>query len=49
LEQIELNLSLDCTYWHDKYAFTMAKVAEVLEIDERTIEKLAEARYLILS
>jgi len=43
LEQIESNLSLGGTYWHDDTIFTKAKVAEILEIDERTIDRYIES------
>lgn len=43
LEQIESNLSLGGTYWQDETIFTKAQVAEILEIDERTIDRYIES------
>lgn len=43
LEQIESNLSLGGTYWHDETIFTKVQVAEILEIDERTIDRYIES------
>lgn len=42
LEQIETNLSLGGTYWHDEAVFIKTQVAEILEIDERTIDRYLE-------
>lgn len=43
LEQIESNLSLGAIYWHDEAVFTKVQVAELLEIDERTIDRYLES------
>lgn len=43
LEQIESNLSLGGTYWHNEAVFTKTQVAELLEIDERTIDRYIES------
>ncbi|NCO01782.1 MAG: DNA-binding protein [Epsilonproteobacteria bacterium] len=43
LEQIESNLSLGGIYWHDEALFTKTQVAEILEIDERTIDRYLES------
>lgn len=43
LEQIESSLSLGGTYWHDEAIFTKVQVAEILEIDVRTIERYLES------
>ncbi|KHG34597.1 hypothetical protein [Sulfurospirillum sp. MES] len=45
LEQIESNLSLGGTYWHDETVFTKVQVAELLEIDIRTVERYLENHY----
>ena len=42
LEQIESNLSLGGIYWHDEHVFTKVQVAEVLQIDIRTVERYIE-------
>lgn len=42
LEQIEANLSLGGTYWNEEAIFTKAQVADLLEIDERTIDRYIE-------
>lgn len=43
LEQIEANLSLGGTYWNEEAIFTKAQVADLLEIDIRTIERYLES------
>jgi len=43
LEQIESNLALGGTYWHDEVIFTKAQVAQILEIDERTVDRYIES------
>ncbi|MBA1437695.1 MAG: DNA-binding protein [Epsilonproteobacteria bacterium] len=43
LEQIESNLPLNGVYWHDEMIFTKAQVAEILDIDERTIDRYIES------
>lgn len=43
LEQIESNLTLGGTYWHDEVIFTKAQVAQILDIDERTIDRYIES------
>ncbi len=43
LEQIESHLPLNGVYWHDEMIFTKAQVAEVLDIDERTIDRYIES------
>ncbi|VEG80142.1 Uncharacterised protein [Wolinella succinogenes] len=43
LEQIEANLSLGGTYWNDEAIFTKTQVAELLDIDERTIDRYIES------
>ncbi|MDD3325034.1 MAG: DNA-binding protein [Sulfurospirillaceae bacterium] len=43
LEQIESNLPLGGRYWHDEVIFTKAQVAEIFEIDERTIDRYIES------
>lgn len=43
LEQIEANLSLGGIYWHHEAVFTKSQVAEILEIDERTIDRYLES------
>lgn len=42
LEQIESNLSLGGIYWQDKNVFTKVQVAEILQIDIRTVERYIE-------
>lgn len=42
LDQIEANLSLGGTYWNEEAIFTKAQVADLLEIDERTIDRYIE-------
>ncbi|MGB5966200.1 MAG: DNA-binding protein [Sulfurimonadaceae bacterium] len=42
LEQIESNLSLGGSYWHDEAVFTKAQVANLLQIDERTVDRYLE-------
>lgn len=42
LEQIEANLWLGGTYWRDEAIFTKSQVADLLEIDERTIDRYIE-------
>ncbi len=42
LEKIELNLALGGTHWHDERVFTKAQVANILQIDERTIDRYIE-------
>ena len=42
LEKIELNLALGDTHWHDERVFTKAQVANILQIDERTIDRYIE-------
>ncbi len=43
LKHIELNLSLNGTYWHDETVFTKAQVAQILDIDERTVDRYIES------
>ncbi|MBD3843105.1 MAG: DNA-binding protein [Campylobacterales bacterium] len=43
LEQIESNLALGGIYWQDEAIFTKAQVAQILEIDIRTIERYLES------
>lgn len=43
LEQIEASLSLGGTYWNEEAIFTKAQVADLLEIDERTIDRYLES------
>jgi len=43
LEKIELNLALGGTNWQDERVFTKAQVAQILEIDERTIDRYIES------
>lgn len=43
LEQIQSNLTLGGIYWHDEAIFTKTQVAEILEIDERTIDRYIES------
>lgn len=43
LEKIELNLALGGTSWHDERVFTKAQVANLLKIDERTIDRYIES------
>lgn len=43
LEQIESNLALDGIYWQDEVIFTKAQVAQILDIDIRTIERYLES------
>lgn len=43
LEQIEANLALGGTYWQDEAIFTKAQVAQILDIDIRTIERYLES------
>ena len=45
LEQIESNLSIGGTYWHNETVFTKVQVAELLEIDIRTVERYLENHY----
>ncbi|MBP1681909.1 MAG: ciaB [Proteobacteria bacterium] len=45
LDQIESNLSLGGTYWHNEAVFTKVQVAELLEIDIRTVERYLESHY----
>lgn len=42
LEKIELNLNLGGTSWNDERVFTKAQVAQILDIDERTIDRYIE-------
>jgi len=42
IEQIEENLALGGVYWQDEALFSKAKVAEILEIDIRTVERYLE-------
>ncbi|MFA6628159.1 MAG: DNA-binding protein [Sulfuricurvum sp.] len=42
LEQLESNLSLGGIYWHDQAVFTKAHIAELLQIDIRTVERYLE-------
>lgn len=42
LEQIESSLSLSGTLWRDEAVFTKAQVAELLQIDERTVDRYIE-------
>lgn len=49
LEQIEINLSLGGTYWHNEAVFTKAQVAQLLEVDERTIDRYIEQNSIELS
>lgn len=43
LEQIESNLALGGIYWQDEAIFTKVQVAEVLDIDGRTIDRYIES------
>jgi len=43
LEQIESNLALGGTYWHEGVIFTKVQVARILDIDERTIDRYIES------
>jgi hypothetical protein len=43
LEQIESHLAFGGTYWHEELIFTKAQVAQVLDIDERTIDRYLES------
>lgn len=43
LEQIESNLSFGGIYWHDETIFTKAQVAQILDIDERTVDRYIES------
>jgi len=42
LEQIETNLSLGGIYWNEELVFTKSQIAEILEIDIRTVERYLE-------
>jgi len=42
LEKIELNLALGGTSWHNERVFTKAQVANILQVDERTIDRYLE-------
>lgn len=42
LTQIESNLALGGVYWRDNSIFTKAQVAQILDIDERTIDRYIE-------
>ena len=42
LEKVELNLALGGTPWKDERIFTKTQVAELLSIDERTIDRYVE-------
>lgn len=43
LEKIELNLAIGGTNWNDERVFTKAQVSQILEIDERTIDRYIES------
>lgn len=43
LEKIELNLAIGGTHWNDERVFTKAQVSQILEIDERTIDRYIES------
>ena len=43
ISQLESNLSFGGVYWHDESIFTKVQVAEILEIDVRTIERYLES------
>jgi hypothetical protein len=43
LEQIESNLALGGLYWQDEALFSKVKVAELLDVDTRTIERYLES------
>lgn len=49
LEQMESHLNLGGIYWHDEAMFTKAQVAEILDVDIRTIERYLEHHYEELS
>nr|WP_281480080.1 DNA-binding protein [Wohlfahrtiimonas chitiniclastica] len=42
LEQVETHLNLGGVYWQNEAIFTKAQVAEILEVDERTIDRYIE-------
>ncbi len=43
ISQLESNLSFGGVYWHNESIFTKVQVAEILEIDVRTIERYLES------
>ena len=43
ISQLESNLSFGVVYWHNESIFTKVQVAEILEIDVRTIERYLES------
>lgn len=43
LEQIESNLTLGGIYWAEETIFTKTQVAEILEVDERTVDRYLES------
>lgn len=43
ISQLESNLSFGGIYWHNESIFTKVQVAEILEIDVRTIERYLES------
>lgn len=49
LEQVETHLDLGGIHWQDEAVFTKAQVAEILEVDVRTIERYLESNHEELS
>ena len=49
LEQVESHLDLGGVHWHDEAVFTKAQVAEILDVDVRTIERYLESNHEELS
>ena len=49
LEQVESHLDLGGIHWHDEAVFTKAQVAEILDVDVRTIERYLESNHEELS
>lgn len=45
LEQVESHLDLGGIPWHDEAIFTKAQVAEILDVDERTIDRYIESNH----
>lgn len=45
LEQVETHLDLGGVYWQNEAIFTKAQVAEILDVDERTIDRYLESNH----
>nr|WP_281491835.1 DNA-binding protein [Wohlfahrtiimonas chitiniclastica] len=45
LEQVETHLDLGGVHWQDEAIFTKAQVAEILDVDERTIDRYIESNH----